>query len=995
MLLFFPKTNFLKTLFFSAMSLLMTFTLNAQEQPRKEYNFNSEWKLQFGDIEGAHAVDFDDKSWTSVTLPHAFNQNEAFEKAIDELTTGISWYRKTFKLPEEAKGKKIFLEFEGIRQGGEIFINGEKIGLHENGAMAFGLDISNYAKFGSEENTIALRIDSSWDYRQKETGATYRWSDINFNANYGGIPKNVSLHITNKLYQTLPLFSNLETTGVYIYASEIDISGKSAIINAESEVKNETNEEKEFTYEVLINDMDGQEVANFIGNSVKLAPGETKIVKASNNVSNLNFWSWGYGYLYEVKTILKENGKVVDEVLTKTGFRKTKFKDGKIWLNDRVIQMKGYAQRTSNEWPAVGMSVPAWMSDFSNKMMVESNANLVRWMHITPWKQDVESCDRVGLIQAMPAGDAEGDSKGDHWNQRVELMRDAIIYNRNNPSIIFYESGNDAISEPHMKEMKSIRDTYDPYGGRAIGSREMLDSREAEYGGEMLYINKSARIPMWATEYSRDEGLRKYWDEHTPPFHKEGDGPKYKGNDASSYNHNQDAHAVENIVRWNDYFVVRPGTGKRVSSGGVNIIFSDSNKHHRGEENYRSSGEVDPMRIPKDNFFAHKVMWDGWVDIENHSSHIIGHWNYTDTITKDIQVISTGEKVELFVNDESFGFGERSNTFLFTFSNVDWEPGKLKAVSYDENDEVITTAEKNTVGEANSIKLTTRTAPKGLKADGADIAIIDVEVVDKDGNRHPIDNSTIEFSLKGPATWLGGIADGPGNHILSKDLPVINGINRVMIQSHPTAGKITLKAKAKGLKNDKITINSVEFNSENGLAEQLPGEDLPSNLERGPTPKGKSYSQKRSQVFIRSAKAGSNQDDVYLSFDDNELSEWTNDGRSSSGWIEYKLAEKTRVTQCEIKLTGWRTKSYPIRVTANGEEVFKGETDRSLGYIILPLKPVETDNIRIELIGANKEDDAFDEITEVDPTKELDLYKDKEAANAKGQLRIVEVEFYE
>lgn len=111
-------------------------------------------------------------------------------------------------------------------------------------------------------------------------------------------------------------------------------------------------------------------------------------------------------------------------------------------------------------------------------------------------------------------------------------MQDAIIYNRNNPSIIFYECGNENISEPHMKEMKTIRDTWDPTGGRAIGSREMLDSKEAEYGGEMLYINKSANIPVWAMEYSRDEGLRKYWDDYSPPFHKDGDGPLLKGQPA-------------------------------------------------------------------------------------------------------------------------------------------------------------------------------------------------------------------------------------------------------------------------------------------------------------------------------------------------------------------------------------------------------------------------------------------------------------------------------
>ena len=126
---------------------------------------------------------------------------------------------------------------------------------------------------------------------------------------------------------------------------------------------------------------------------------------------------------------------------------------------------------------------------------MKSGGNLVRWMHVCPWKQDIESCDRVGLLQAMPAGDAEKDVEGARWQQRTQLMRDAIIYNRNNPSIIFYECGNYRISKEHIEEMKQIRDQYDPYGGRAIGCREMLDRPEAEYGGEMLYINKSGTKP--------------------------------------------------------------------------------------------------------------------------------------------------------------------------------------------------------------------------------------------------------------------------------------------------------------------------------------------------------------------------------------------------------------------------------------------------------------------------------------------------------------------
>ena len=380
---------------------------------------------------------------------------------------------------------------------------------------------------------------------------------------------------------------------------------------------------------------------------------------------------------------MEDGGRMMDEVTTRTGFRKTRFGEGKIWLNDRVLMMHGYAQRTSNEWPGVGISVPAWLSDYSNDLIVKSNGNLVRWMHVTPWKQDIESCDRVGLIQAMPAGDAEKDVEGPRWQQRTALMRDAIIYNRNNPSILFYESGNESISREHMLEMKAIRDAYDPYGGRAIGSREMLDINEAEYGGEMLYINKSKKHPMWAMEYCRDEGLRKYWDEQSYPYHKEGDGPLYRGNPATDYNHNMDAFAVEMVRRWYDYYIERPGTGTRVSSGGVKIVFSDTNTHHRGESNYRMSGVTDAMRIPKDAFYVHQVMWNGWVEPEHQQTYIIGHWNYPAGTTKNIYVVSTADDVELFVNGRSLGRGKQSYPLeIYAGKQLIWSGETARSLGY-------------------------------------------------------------------------------------------------------------------------------------------------------------------------------------------------------------------------------------------------------------------------------------------------------------------------
>lgn len=972
---------------------------------REKYNFNSDWKLKVGDIVQAEEVDYLDAEWKSVTLPHAFNEDEAFKLNIKDLTDTIVWYRKHFRLPADAKGRKVFIEFEGARQGIDLYVNGHLVGQHENGVMAFGFDLTALVKPG-KENVIAARIDNNWDYAEKATGVKYQWSNRNFNANYGGLPKNVWLHVTDKLYQTLPLYSNLQTTGVYIYAEDIQVRARKARIHAESEVKNETKKSQTVGYLVELFDRDGKLVKAFRGAEKRINPGEKIVLSAESEVEGLHFWSWGYGYLYTVKTALCIEGKKTDEVITRTGFRKTRFADGKVWLNDRVIQLKGFAQRTSNEWPAVGMSVPAWLSDYSNGLMVKANANLVRWMHVTPWKQDVESCDRVGLIQAMPAGDAEKDCKGRQWEQRKLVMRDAIIYNRNNPSILFYECGNESISREHMLEMKKIRDEFDYHGGRAIGSREMLDIRDAEYGGEMLYINKSAHHPMWAMEYCRDEGLRKYWDNYSYPYHKDGEGNSAyhsaatgktkKQADASVYNRNQDSFTIENVIRWFDYWRERPGTGKRVSSGGAKIIFSDTNTHFRGVENYRRSGDTDPMRIPKDSYFAHQVMWDGWVDTENPRLHIVGHWNYEPGVVKPVYVVSNTDSVALFLNGKPMGQAQCDYHFLFTFDKIAFTPGVLEAVGYNDGKEAAR-MQLRTAGKPAKLKLAAIQHPKGWKADGSDLVLLQVEVVDAEGNRCPLANDLIHFTVEGPAEWRGGIAQGPDNYILSEKLPVECGVNRALLRSSVTAGKVVVRAEAEGLASASLELVSSPVEVQNGLSTYIPGDDLEGSLDRGETPLSPSYIDRAVDVAVLSAEAGINTEEACKSFDDNELSEWKNDGKASTAWIKYHLERVARVDEICMKLTGWRMRSYPLEIYAGDELIWSGETEKSLGYVHLKVKPIPASEITIRLKGSSKEDDAFGQIVEVAApvANELDLFKAKDGDKTNHELRIVEVEFKE
>ncbi len=984
--------------------LLLGGTMRAQ---RAEYNFNLDWQMAVGDPNAATTpweatpalvpIAYHGDKLQQVTLPRAMNENEAFRVRQNELTDTVAWYYKTFTLPE-VDGRKVFIEFEGVRQCADVWVNDRYVGYNDNGIVGFGFDLTPYVNEG--ENRIAVRVDSRATYLERTSGTKHQWNDMSFNANYGGINKNVNLHVTDLVYQTLPLYRNLGTTGTYIYAKDIDVPARRATVNVESEVRNESSRAQKVRLQAEVFDMDGNCVARFTGKEQAIPAGGTATLHAARRIKNLHFWSWGYGYLYTVNTSLLVDGRQTDRQTIRTGFRKTRFAEGKIWLNDRVVMIKGFAQRSTNEWPAVGMDHPAWMSDLTNRLMVDENANTVRWMHITPSKQEVESCDRMGLIQAMPAGDHEGDCEGRQWEQRVEVMRDAIIYNRNNPSILFYEGGNESISREHMIELVALRDKFDPHGGRASGSREMLDIQEAEYGGEMLYVNKSRQHPVWAMEYCRDEGYRLYWDEYSYPWHEDGNGPYLRRAPVPAYNQNQDKLTINQIKAWYDFWRVRPGMGERVSSGGVKICFTETNTYGRSEFNYRVSGVVDAMRIEKDGYKAHQVMWDGWVENDNKQTYIIGHWNYQPGIKKDIYVVSNSPVVELFVNGKSVGKSDAPEyDFLHTIKEVDWVRGSLKAVGMNADGAVESEYTIHSAGNPARLQLSLIENPTGTVADGNDIAIIQVEVVDSKGRRHPLDNSLVSFEVSGPGEWLGGIAKSPNrdNHILDTTLPVECGVNRVMVRSTRQAGRIEVKATAKGLEPVTIAFETKPVESRGGLCTYFAGDVLPSYLGKGETRHDvPSYTDHLRTVPIESAEAAYDKENAALSFDDNELTEWKNDGRPASAWITYTLKEPTVIDQIDLKLTGWRRRSYPLEIYADKTLVWKGYTNKSLGYVHLDIqKKVEAKTITIKQVGASTFKDGYAGIVEVAALTagELDLYKTPGSEKVNSELRIVEVDF--
>lgn len=739
------------------------------------------------------------------------------------------------------------------------------------------------------------------DVPEEFAGVGFQWNTNDFNPSVGGITRPVKLHRKPMTYLTLPLYSNLRTKGVYVYGADYDLEQKTAKIAVEAEVRNERDEDVHASIEVrLYAHEDAKKEAPVVsftsekvlipasgelGSPLTITPEDayveeilpngkkhyvpadeknvaptvtdsykTAVIKAVSEDVNLRFWNIEDPYLYKVEVILHVEGceekksdaeKLYesDSTVIETGFRKAEYdKDRGMVINGKAVWLTGYAQRATNEWAAIGIA-PEWLKDMDAMLIKESGANHIRWMHVAAPPADIRSFDRHGVTCTQPGGDKEAETFGRQWDQRVELMRDVIISFRNHPSILFWEAGNNSIGKEHMREMRLLKETLDPNGGRLMGCRTINTEdvlAESEYVGTMLNRHAARFLsehgPITETEYSREEAPRRIWDDFTPPdfdyrnqYIGKG-GKKQKGRDF--YDLTMEDLCVAEAFGYNEFFHDRIGgaSGKDWYSACAGLCWTDSAQHGRQSysENGRMSGKVDPVRIRKQNFYLYQVLQS-----EEAKVKIIGHWNYPayaadnykypikkfngqfweetgewgqrDPLHKTVYVAGSYPiaKVELFINGKSAGVSEKIRAgFLFVFEGIDvTKQGQIEAVGYDYDGREAARDRIKTAGEPAKLVLTPHTSPKGFLADGCDIMYVDVEVKDKDGNLCPLCSERIDFTCDGEAVFLGGYNsgkfDGYGhddsvihqNHVFAEC-----GVNRVFLRSTKNAGKVRLKA---------------------------------------------------------------------------------------------------------------------------------------------------------------------------------------------------------
>jgi beta-galactosidase len=826
-------------------------TLNTGGSPvppsEADYSMDVGWLFNKTDVSGAQATTASETGWSPVSTPHSYNDVDSYRGLISHgggdhgLYQGPTWYRKHFKVPATFAGNKLIVEFQRIRQTASFYINGTAVGTYSDGVSPCGIDITGKATVdGTTDNVLAVRVDNS--------GGGQYWNANATNPSHGGLVGHVWLHVPGKIYQTYPLYQNLTTSGIYIYGtSYASITNNTAqgdtgnlTINVESEVKNESAAAASATLGVKVIDAStGTTLTTFSGTAASVPTTGATVLKASGPVTGAKLWSDLHPNLYNVVTTLTVGGTVVNGRSTLTGFRQVQFKGGAgtggVYVNGRFVYLLGFAQRSTNEWAAVGQAVPDWMHDYHASLIRGANSNYIRWMHVTPQKVDIESGDKTGVISIVPAGDKEVSNPTDaQWQARMAVMQTAMIYLRNNPSAFFYEAGNSPVSTAQMQSLAALRDTWDKNGGRGVGDRDLPDAASAAYsdwfgtmvawqppdtdGGGLFRGYSDAyrdKGPIIEEEDFRDEAWRGVWDDYTPP-HVGG----FKAGASDTYDETAEDFTTGQVPRldaWLNIATIRNPASAKYSrfSGYASIYFSDSDADGREQSSCvcRVSGKVDAVRLPKEIYYAFRVAGNTQPDI-----HIVGHWTYPAGTKKTMYVLANTASVGLSVNGAAeIKSSTPSDTYTFSFPNVTWATGSVKAVGYDSSGKQVCSHEIKTAGAATAIKLTPTVGPNGLQADGADIAMFDVEVVDASGNRRPDDEARIDFTTTGPGTWRGGVNECTLNSTNNTYINTECGINRVFIRAQTTPGAITLTAKRTGLTDGTATVTSKAVSVVNGL----------------------------------------------------------------------------------------------------------------------------------------------------------------------------------
>lgn len=775
--------------------------------PRTTLDFDHDWYFSKTDPAAAAMSAFDDSAWRRVNLPHDWSIEEAFNPNLASgtgyLPGGITWYRKHFRLNPLARGKIITIQFDGIYNHSEVWLNGNFVGGRPYGYSSFECDLTQCMKFGTNDNVIAVRVDHS------------RFADSRYYTG-SGIYRHVHLRLTDRLH--------IASWGTSVTTPEA--SPERAVIQIETSVVNDSPSSRNFSLESQIIAPDGQ-MAGSLTTAGALENETNDSVTQKIVIAHPQLWSLRSPQLYMLKSRLTADSNAMDEAATSFGIRSLRFDPEKgFFLNEKPVKIKGVC--IHHDAGCLGAAVPEKVLERRLRILKELGANALRTSHNPPAPELLDLCDHLGLLVMDEAFDEftpgknkwiEGRNVGTParygyaedfsvWSMRD--VQDMVRRDRNHPSIIMWSVGNeiDFANDPFSHPV--LGDEYHPEHPPA----ENLAKLAKPLVAAVKQVDSTRPVTMALANVAMSEavGLPELLDVvgyNYQEWRYPADHAKYP---------KRFLFGSENSQRYNDWVAARDNdyVGGQFLWVGIDFLGEAGPWPNHGSR----SGLLDLCGFKKPIAWSRQSLWSdkpmvylcasmrATNDTDRALRLPVESWNWPQHANVSVRCFTTCSEVQLLLNKRLIGTRRRADAYNGALNwNIPFEPGVLEAIGRD-GDKTVCEFALKTADRPSRIELLPDSAR--LSADGQDIVHIEFRVVDADGVRVPDAENEVNFEVSGPAKIIGlenGNLDTTEPYGTEKR-QAFRGRGLAILQSTRTAGKIILKARASHLASAVITLES-------------------------------------------------------------------------------------------------------------------------------------------------------------------------------------------
>ena len=747
-------------------------------------SFDPAWKFHMGDVTGAQATTFDDSSWTALDVPHdwsialSFTQNSPAGAGGGYLNGGVGWYRKTFSLPASSSGQKVFVQFDGIYMDSTVYLNGTQVGARPYGFSSFECDLTANAKFGAS-NVLAVRVNN-----QQPSSRWYSGS---------GIYRHTWLKTVNSV--------RVAYTGAVVTTPQV--SASSATVSIAVTIQNDATSAQSVTVASSVGDATGTEVGAASSPATSVAAGKTATVMQTVTVANPKLWSLTSPTMYSALTTVSVGGTVVDTYTTPFGIRTFAFSvTSGFTLNGAAVKLNGTCNH--HDLGALGAAVNTRAIEKRLQQLKAMGVNALRTSHNPPAPEFLDFADRLGLLVMDEAFDCWDQGKnqydyGRFFNQwSATDIGDMVSRDRNHPSIIIWSIGNEIQDSNNSSVAQSLISAVKAKDStRAIGQAFVNASPGAAVAPMEDVVGLNYAPYVYDSLHSSNPSWKFFASESSSAVRSRGVYKTPVTSNILTSSDNQCSSYDNSVVSW--------GTSAEGSWSSVNTRafiageFIWTGFDYIGEPTpygwpSKSSyfGAIDTAGFPKDAFYFYQSKWNAAGPTMVHVVPVDWtSWTVGQAVT--VFVYTNADSVELFLNGTSLGSKTINATTAHLLWTVNFATGTLQAKA-TKGGTVVATDTVQTAGAAARLALSPDRS--SIKADGRDLAYVEVDVVDGQGVVAPKANNTIAVTVSGPGTLVGLDAGDSTNHDSYKGTShaAFSGKLMAIIQSTTTAGTVTVNA---------------------------------------------------------------------------------------------------------------------------------------------------------------------------------------------------------